>query len=330
MVYSATMYALLCGVPSEKYLQKQFLLLIFAVIICLFFSKLNYKVLDKFALPIYFIVFLFLVAVLFQKGYRGVHRWLKVWKITFQPSMLAKYAIIIFVSHILKDEERVKSFKRGVLPVIAFTLIYGALLGLEPSMGMMVLITLTAIATMIISGVKPKYILLIVLLLIGGFIFAAYKIPYVKHRIDLFLNRSSGQVRTAILGIGSGGLLGVGLGSGRCKMLVVAYPHTDFMFATIAEELGFVGVVMLFFLYFALMVRGFKIALKAPDRFSSLLSFGITFCIVLNAIIHIAVSTGLCPPTGLPLPFLSASGSALVSDFAAVGILLNISKKRIE
>jgi len=305
-------------------------MLILAIAVCIFLSKFNYKVLDKLALPLYFIVLIFLIAVLFQKGYRGVHRWLRIWKITFQPSMLAKYAIIILISHILKDEEKLQSFSKGVFPVMLYTLIYGALLGLEPSMGMMVLITLTAIATMIVSGVKPKYILLISLLLLGGFILAAYKIPYVRHRIDIFLNKSSGQVRTAILGIGSGGFFGVGLGSGRCKMLVVAYPHTDFMFATIAEELGFAGVLMLLFLYFALMIKGFKIALKAPDRFSSLLSFGITFCIILNAVIHIGVSTGLCPPTGLPLPFLSASGSALISDFAAIGVLLNISKKKIE
>lgn len=262
----------------------------------------------------------------------GATRWL----FGFQPSEIAKIAIIILFAYNLSrksGQNDLKNFKKGFLPYLLLLAVYALLLALEPHFSCIILIFATALIMIYVAGAPIKhfiYIAIPTVPLMIAFIVAA---PYRLRRVISFANPfkdmkgDSWQIAQSLYAIGSGGVFGVGLGQSRQKFQALPEPQTDFIFSVLGEELGLVGAIILMALFVLLLVRGIKIAASAPDMFGTLLVVGIVGIVVLQAIINIAVVTATIPVTGMPLPFFSYGNTALSITMAEMGIVLNVSKQ---
>lgn len=305
----------------------------------IFLSFVDYRVLKKFAFPILIFSALLLVMV-FLPGIgskvKGAHRWLSIGENVIQPAEFAKLAIIFYLSSFFSGKEGKVDFLRFVVIVG----IFAALLMLEPDLGTtIVLVMVTFILYFIAGGSFVNVLMLVPIGIIGtiGLIFLA---PYRLKRLETFLSTiidparatdplgASYHIRQVLIGLGSGGFWGVGLGRSRQKYEYLPEATTDSIFAVIGEELGFIGATVLIAVLMFLVYQGFSIAKNAPDRFGKLLGFGLTSFIAVQALINLAAMVALVPLTGIPLPFISYGGSSLLSVLAAVGILLNISRHR--
>ncbi len=262
----------------------------------------------------------------------GATRWL----FGFQPSEIAKIAIIILFSYNLSQpsgQRELKSFKQGFLPHLVMLGIYDLLLILQPHFSCIVLISVTAMVLLFVAGAPFRFFAIIGVLGVaaaGGLIIAE---PYRMARIVSFLDpfadmQGSGwQIVQSLYAIGSGGIFGVGLGMSRQKYLSLPEPHNDFIFSVLCEELGLIGAILLIGLFMLLVIRGIKIAAKAPDLFGTLLVTGIVGIVALQALVNIAVVTASIPVTGMPLPFFSFGGTALAITMTEMGIVLNVSRQ---
>ncbi|HEY5998823.1 MAG TPA: putative lipid II flippase FtsW [bacterium] len=299
--------------------------------------RVDYRAYRRWALPAAGAVLLLLVAVLVPpfghlKG--GVRRWMGFGPLDFQPSELAKLGLMVFLSAVLaaKRERFLRDGAKAIIPELA---IVGGALGLimlEPDLGTTITLAASLGALLFVGGLRIRN------LLIGGGVGAAavavslYFNPYQWHRVQTFLDpwsaaRGKGyQTVQAFLALGRGGVAGTGPAASRQKLFFLPAPHTDFILAVIGEELGFLGLVLVVALFGAILWRGMRIALRAPDLFGTYLAFGLTFCLFLQAVINIMVVAGLLPTKGLTLPFLSYGGTSLVASLVAVGVLLNISR----
>lgn len=260
----------------------------------------------------------------------GATRWL----FGFQPSEVAKFAIIIFFSYSLsKNQESLSDFKRGFLPYIGVLFIFIALLALEPHFSCIILITFSSMLILFVAGAKIKHFLMIGAPGVAGVILMIILEPYRMARITAFLDpfadaQGAGwQIVQSLYAIGSGGIFGVGLGRSRQKYLSLPEPQNDFIFSVLAEELGLFGAVLVIGLFIFLVLRGIKIAAKAPDLLGTLLVTGIIGIVAFQALINIAVVTSSIPVTGMPLPFFSYGSSALIMTMAEMGIVLNVSRQ---
>jgi cell division protein FtsW len=264
----------------------------------------------------------------------GSTRWLGAGSLRFQPSELAKLALLVFCADVLSRRAGGLSDWRQVLRPVALVFgFFGGLVMLQPDMGTTIVMAMLTGTILFVGGLRLRHLLLVGAAGLAAGSLLALAAPYRRARLLSFLDpfgdpRAGGyQVAQSLIALGSGGWTGVGLGAGRAKWLFLPNAHTDFIFAVIGEELGLLGCTLVLFLFGALAVLGVRVALRAPDRFGTLVAAGITGWIVGQALVNIGAVTGLLPVTGVPLPFVSFGGSALVFTMAAAGVLLNVARQ---
>ena len=296
----------------------------------------NYVQLKRYSNLILGGAFIFLVLVLLiGDEYLGAQRWLSLGPIpAFQPSELAKICIIIYTAYGLSlKREQVRNFFQGIGPYLLISGFAAGLILLQPDLGTAVTLMGTVTVMFFAAGARLRD--LTILSLVGlGFVAVAIKLaPYRMKRFLAFLDPEADpagvgwHILNSLMALGSGMLVGTGLGQGKhSKLLYLPERHTDFIFASIGEELGFIGGSVVILLFIIFVWRGFKIAVTAPDSFGSLLAAGLVCGIALQAVINIGVVTASMPITGITLPFVSYGGTSLVFTMAAVGIILNISR----
>lgn len=299
-------------------------------------QKINYKFWKKISLPFFAVSLIFLILVFvpgFESRIYGASRWFKLGSFSFQPSEMLKLSIIIYLSAWLESRaEKVKDFYEGLVPFLMIIGMVSFLLIKQPDIGTLGVVILISISIFFTSGAKIYHMFFMGL---SGLIALGVIIKMEAYRMNRFLvflhpeldPRGIGyQINQALLAIGSGGILGVGLGYSLQKFNYLPEPVGDSIFAIIGEELGFFGAVLLILMFVYLAVRILKIAKNAPDIFSKLMAVGIISWIIFQAFINMAAISGLVPLTGIPLPFISYGGTSLVFLMAGAGILLNISK----
>lgn len=301
-----------------------------------FFAWVPYKFWKKFSVLIMAITLLLLVAVFIPHvgvNFGGAQRWLNLGIISFQPSELTKLTMILFLAAWLdKRGQGIKEFTTGVVPFVVIMGVVAALIIAQPDLGTLTVIAVSAVAMFFVAGARLWHIGALFTAALG-FLAVAIKLePYRLQRFTIFLNPTSDpqgagyQINQALLAIGSGGLLGVGLGQSRQKFNYLPEPAGDSIFAILAEELGFIRIVLVLFVFLLLAYQGFLVARKSPDNFGRLLATGITTWFVAQAFINVGALIGVLPLTGIPLPFVSFGGTALFVSLAAAGILINISR----
>ncbi len=264
----------------------------------------------------------------------GARRWVNLGLVTVQPSELAKFAIVLWTAMLAaKKGDALRSFRRGVAPFLVILMPLAAMILLEPHLSMTLLVLLLAGTVLFAAGARLGHFLL----LAGGALGIAYaavaRVGWRAARLDAFLNpdlpsAAGWQVHQSLVGIGQGRLFGVGLGQGQQKLGYVRYAYSDFIFSTIGEEWGFVGALLLVLCFGAFVWVGFRIARTAPDAFGRLLAVGLTASVGVSALLHIGVSLGVVPATGLTLPFVSYGRSSLVVSLVAVGVLASVARAR--
>lgn len=307
--------------------------------VMLFFMKLDYHYFLQLGRPVLLGSILLLIVVLLPGiGWisGGARRWLVLGPIRLQPSEIAKLALIIYTAGFLyRKQEKTKNFVRGVLPpVLVFGLIF-LLIIMQPDLGTGVTMAGSFVILLFAAGIKFKHLFLLILSGAGIFVYFVFSEGYRYRRLMAFLDPWSDRLDSgyhviqSLIALGTGGLTGVGLGGSRQKFLYLPEPGTDFIYAILGEELGFIGAFSVLILYLLLAWRGYRIALRAGDRFGALLAVGLTSMIILQAVINVGVVTSSLPITGITLPFISYGGTSMVIMMAGVGILLNISKNQI-
>ncbi len=320
---------------SMHFVKRQILFVLLGLAVLIISKNLPYVLYRRFVYAIVGISLLSLIIVLLpQVGHRvgGARRWLRFGPISMQPAEFAKLALIIYISYSLaKKKERVREFCVGYVPHLVVSALFIGLIVMQPDLGTAVTFAVLAFLLLFAAGVRLRYLMATGLVLIPLLALAIARKGYRWERLLAFLNPwrdpsdTSFQLLHSLLALGSGGPLGVGLGFGRQKLFYLPEPHTDFILAVIGEETGLVGVSIVLLLYALLIYKGVKISLRAPDRFGTYLAFGLTLTIGLQALINSAVVMGLLPTKGLPLPLISYGGSSLLTNLAAIGILMNIS-----
>ena len=311
-----------------------------------FISKIDYRIYQKFYKHAWILSIILLISVFaFGSDSHGAKRWIYITKsLSFQPSEIVKFLIIIFYGGILvKDRDDLGKFWKGLVKHILFLVPIIALLLLEPHVSTSMVIIITCCIMMIMAGCKFWQFLVSGIVAVGGIgsiatvLYMASakfqeKFQYIVTRFITFTDPwkdatgDGWQIIKSLYAIGSGGLFGAGLGESKQKYLYLSEPHNDFIFSIIAEELGFVGCILVFVLFAVFIWRGVLIAMKAPDMFGSLVAVGITSLVGVQAIINVAVVTSSMPVTGMQLPFFSYGGTALFILLCEVGVLLSISR----
>lgn len=287
--------------------------------------------------PIIFVgSFLLLIAVLIPgigQVRMNARRWIGVGDLGFQPAELAKLTTSLFLADTLtKRKEKIKEFWRGLVPYLALIGAIFLLVLAEPDLGTAVTIAGAAVVVLYIGGARVSHLLLTAVAASPGMYWAIMGEEYRRNRLLAFLDPwkdPSGigwQIIQALYALGTGGPFGTGIGYSRQKYFYLPEPHTDFIFAVLGEEMGFIGSSLVLLLFFTFAWRGYRIAMSAPDRFSCLLAAGMTTLVTLQAVTNIGVVTGSLPVTGIPLPFISYGGSSLLTTLSACGVLLNISR----
>ena len=322
---------------SYKYLIKQMEAAVIGIFLMFVASKIDYKLWQKNYKIIYFICMILLLAVCaLGREAGGAKRWLDMGFLSFQPSEVAKVGVIIFYSAWLtKNKEKLKTFKYGfVYPLSLLLIPIFFILVLQNHFSATLVICMLAAILMILAGCKIRYFIFvgIPLAALGVFAIIVAGQGFRMQRILTFFDpwqdiKGKGwQIVQSLYAIGSGGLFGVGLGESKQKYLYIPEPHNDFIFAVLAEELGFIGCAIVIILFAILIWRGITIAMKAPDMFGSLLAAGITSMIAIQVLVNIAVVTASMPVTGMALPFFSYGGTALIITLTSIGILLSVSR----
>lgn len=303
-------------------------------------SQINYHYWKKLA-AFMLIATIFLLIVVFIPGlgleHGGARRWINIGSFTFQPTELAKLTFLLYLSTWLdKRQKGIKDWKYGFVPFVTILGVISFLIILQPDVGTMSVIIVTAISIYFVAGAKFSHLALLGASGVAMFIMLIKIAPYRMARLTVFLNPEIDpqgigyQINQALLAIGSGGLFGRGLGKSIQKYNYLPEASGDSIFAIIAEELGFVRILLLIGLFMVLTIRGFNVAKKSPDFYGKLIATGITSWICFQAFLNMAAISGLMPLTGIPLPFISYGGSALLISLASMGILVNISKHMTE
>lgn len=306
------------------------------VVAMFFIMNVDYWTWRTWAKMLVIVCFILLLAVLVPgigMERNGSRSWIGIGAFSIQPSEFMKLAMIAFLAKFLSEnQKKITSFKRGLLPSLAFVFTAFALIMLQPDLGTGTVMVGTCIVMIFVAGARISHFGLLGLLGVAGFAALVLSAPYRIKRITSFLNPwedplgSGFQIIQSLYAIGPGGLFGLGLGQSRQKFFYLPEPQTDFIFAILAEELGFIGGSLIILLFGLLLWRGVRIALGAPDQYGSYLAIGIITMVAIQVMINIGVVTGLMPVTGITLPFLSYGGSSLTLMLMAVGVLLNISR----
>ncbi|HHT04806.1 MAG TPA: putative lipid II flippase FtsW [Hydrogenispora sp.] len=276
---------------------------------------------------------LLVLVLLLGDEINGARRWFDLKIFNFQPSEFAKLALIFVLAHYLTEiGPEVRKFSTGMLiPLIYVGLICGLVM-LEPDLGTTIVIFSIFLAMLFAAGVRISHLFFIAMTAVAGVVVLIIREPYRLQRFFSFIDPTQDpqgagwQILQSLMALGSGGIIGLGLGRSRQKFFYLPEPHTDYIYSIIGEELGLLGTMLVLLLFLCLAWRGYKIALSTKDTYGSLLAVGITSWLVIQALINIAVVTATIPATGITLPLLSYGGSSLGFTMLAVGILLNISR----
>ena len=323
-------------VQTTRYLQKQGLCALIGLCGMIGLSRMPYDIWMHAAWPLYGVSILLLLGVLlFGQSVNGAKRWISIAGLQFQPSEVAKFTMILLFARLTRSfGPAAKKFRYGVLGFA------GALLGiliplaLEKHLSAIMLMGAVAVVMMFVAGTSPKW------LLAGAAAAAVFVVVYVSlmgyagDRITAWLHPEADpadtgyQILQSLYAIGSGGVFGLGLGKSRQKYLYLPFQYNDYIFAVICEELGFAGALLVIALFIALILRGYWIALRAPDRFSVVFAAGLVTLIAVQTILNLGVVTNLLPSTGIALPFFSYGGTALAVNLGEMGIVLGISRYR--
>ncbi|MBI3605444.1 MAG: putative lipid II flippase FtsW [Nitrospirae bacterium] len=322
---------------SAYFVKRQFLYLIPGVLLAWFFSRVEIKKLELLVWPALILSGLSLLAVLTpQAGVQinGARRWLKLGMVSFQPSEFAKLSLILFMAYYLaKKKEKIREFRKGLLPCLFIVAIFLKIILAEPDFGSAVIIGAVFFLMIYEGGARIKHLFFLFLLSLP-FIYHYLQVGFRKQRMLAFLDpwKEQGgegfQVVQSYLAFAGGGPFGTGLGASKQKLFYLPEPYTDFIYSVIGEELGLAGTLGVLLLFSILIYRGFQIALKTEDLFSFYLASGITFLIFIQVFVNICVVTGLFPTKGLPLPFISYGGSSLWVNLISIGLLMNLSRKK--
>jgi cell division protein FtsW len=336
MVFSAS------GVlATDKYhdpayfLKKQFIYAVLGVSLMLFVRRVPYHAYNRLVYIILCVSIVLLILVLIPGigvRIRSASRWIRFGPLVIQPSEFAKLAIIIFLAYSMaRKQEKIRYFSIGFLPHLVVAGIFIVLIEKEPDFGTALALAGITFLMLFVGGTRLTHIFLVVLAASPLVVYVILKNKMRLERVTTFIDpwkyaqESGYQLVHSLYAIGSGGFWGLGIGKSREKLFYLPDSHTDFIFSILAEELGFLGIIVVLSLFAVLVIRGLIISLRAQDTFGSYLAMGLTTLIGLQAAINLAVVSGLMPTKGLSLPFLSYGGSSMLVNMIAVGILLNIS-----
>ncbi len=346
MVYSASsavaeeMFSGDSGFFVKRYLVR----LILGIVILVLFASLDYQKQKKWS-PVWMAIGLVFLILVFVPGLgmtiRGATRTLDLFSMTIQPAEGIKIALVVYLAYWLeKNQNVIDRFVMGLLPGLAVVGATCLLIVLQPDYGTAIVLAVTSFAMLYVGRARLLHLAGAVAVMLPVLFFKLYTSTHSRQRLMAYFDRIFGssveqtvnlqgadyQLQQALIGLGTGGVFGIGLGQSRQKFLFLPDPHTDFVFAVIGEELGFLGSLAVLGLFVVFAWRGIRIARMAPDAFGFYLASGLTILITLHVVVNIGVVTGLLPTTGLPLPFLSYGGSWLLFCMMSIGILLNISR----
>ena len=321
---------------STRYLQKQAACALIGLVAMVFLSRINSAFWYRMAWPLYIVsIVLLLMVLLFGQSVNGAKRWISIAGLQFQPSEIAKFTMILLFARLTREfGTDARKFRYGVLGF--GTALLGILipLALEKHLSAIMLMGMVAVVMMFVAGTHPKWLLcgaLAAVLFVGVYVSL---MGYAGDRVTAWLHPEQDpsdtgyQILQSLYAIGSGGVLGLGLGKSRQKYLYLPFQYNDYIFAIICEEIGLLGALMIILLFAALILRGYWIALKATDRFSAVLAAGLITLITVQTVLNLCVVTNILPSTGIALPFFSYGGTALAVNLGEMGILLGISRKR--
>jgi cell division protein FtsW len=298
--------------------------------------RVDYRLLEKAVLPLLIIAGVLLVLVLvppFGQAINGTRRWIRFGPVSFQPAELAKLALVLYLAAFLaKRRGDLTEFRTGAAPALAVAGLLAGLVLVQPDLGNCMTLIVVTFGLLYLAGSPARHLAWVAAPALPLIALAIWMAPYRLRRITAFVDpwsdpRGSGfQIIQSWLALGNGGLVGQGIGGSRQKLFYLPESHTDFIFAIVGEELGFVGAVAMVALFAVLIWRGLRIGLRAADPFGAYLALGITVLLATQTLVNLGVVTGLLPTKGLPLPFISFGGSALLMTMIATGVLLNISQ----
>jgi len=339
MSYSASAnYALNTFGDPFYFLKRQFVWCVVGFAALLLFQQIDYRLYIRHTKVMLIVCFVLLIAVFIPgigKTVKGSVRWISLGIVSLQPSEVAKLVVVIYLSKVFSSED--DGVANHVIQLLIPMLIVGVifmLIMMQPDFGTAIDILAVSVMILFVSGFPIMYILMLFVLSIPMFYLLIYNVGYRRDRLLSYIDPWKDRfgigyhIIQSFIAFKKGGLLGTGLGYGTQKLKRLPEPHTDFIFAVIAEEAGMLGTVFVIIIFGVFFWRGMNVSINAPDEFGRLLSVGITLLIVVQAFINIGVVSGSLPTTGIPLPFLSYGGSSLVANMIAVGILMNISKYR--
>ena len=321
---------------GTRYLQKQAACALLGLGAMWILSRVPTEVWYTMAWPLYGVsIALLLMVLLFGQSVNGARRWISIGGLQFQPSEIAKFTMILGLSRLIREfGPSARKFRYGVLGFGAALLGVLVPLALEKHLSAIMLMGMVAVVMMFIAGTHPKW------LLAGAGFAVAFLVVYISFmgyagdRVTAWLHPEADpsdtgyQILQSLYAIGSGGVLGLGLGPSRQKYLYLPFQYNDYIFAIVCEEVGLVGALLIIGLFAALILRGYWIALQAPDRFSTVLAAGLITLIAVQTVLNLGVVTNLLPSTGIALPFFSYGGTALAVNLGEMGILLGISRRR--
>jgi cell division protein FtsW len=337
MVYSASAI-----VAADRFndpyffLKKQLFWALLGSVAMLVAVRVDYRHLERLVLPALIVAGVLLVLVLvppFGQSINGTRRWIRLGVVSFQPAELAKLALVLYLAaFVARNGERLGELRRGLLPPLLVAGGFAALVFVQPDLGNCLTLIALTFGLLYLAGSPARYLGWALAPALPLLAIAIYTAPYRLRRMTAFWDpwsdpRGSGfQIIQSWLAFGNGGVLGQGVGGSRQKLFYLPEAHTDFIFAVIGEELGFLGAAVFASLFVVLIWRGLRIGLRTSEPFGAYLALGITLLIATQTLVNLGVVTGLLPTKGLPLPFVSFGGSALLMTMLSTGVLLNISQ----
>ena len=321
---------------STRYLVKQGACGVIGLLAMFFLSRIPPELWLKLAWPLYWASILLLLAVLlFGQSVNGAKRWINIAGLQFQPSEIAKFTLILLFARLTKGfGSSAREFRYGVLGFGCALLGILIPLALEKHLSAIMLMGLVAVVMMFVAGTHPKWLMAGAVAAVVFVIIYISFMGYAGDRVTAWLHPEQDpgdtgyQILQSLYAIGSGGVFGMGLGKSRQKYLYLPFQYNDYIFAIICEELGLVGAVLIMSLFALLILRGYWIALRAPDRFSTVLAAGLITLIAVQTVLNLCVVTNLLPSTGIALPFFSYGGTALAVNLGEMGIVLSVSRYR--
>ena len=329
------------GGDSYFYISKQIQFAVLGLGAMIGVSFVNYQKWRYAAIPLMVVAVLLLIIVLVMPAENGIHRWIRFGGVQFQPSEVAKFALILLFAHLISlNHKRMHTFKSGFVPFLGILGMICLLVFIEPHLSGTMLLLAIGLVMMWVGGTNPMYLGLTMALGAAAVAIMIFGMGYEQDRIDVWNDPlaveaadpggAAWQTVQSLFAIGSGGLMGQGLGNGRQKHLFLPEPHNDFIFSVICEELGLIGAVLVIALFGLLVWRGFVIGMRARDKFGSMLAIGLTAQIGIQALLNMAVVTNTIPNTGISLPFFSYGGTSLVMLMTQMGVVLAVSRRCVD